>query len=220
MPDLRRETPREWPLPLDADLPAPSSSTAPTTASSPRSRSSPASPARSSRPRSSSILGFANLFADGVSMGASNVPRRALDPRGSRPSLAAGSLEERPRDLLRLPRGGRGASSRLPAAVSRGLAVRLGLRSFRPHPVRIGAGRSLFSDRAPLMAGLEMARHRRGGGKRGLRRGAGGAGDHGRGGVVRPPGRLTPAQAAFSSRMARSAARTKNPERVRPCISA
>lgn len=102
------------------------------------------------------ILGFANLFADGVSMGASNVlAERSTAEEADRPSLReasknglatfSGFLVAGVVPLL---------AYLLPFPEETAFAWACGLSALTLFG--IGAGRSLFSDRAPLMAGLEM----------------------------------------------------------------
>ncbi len=102
------------------------------------------------------ILGFANLFADGVSMGASNVlSERSTPTEASRPSLReasknglatfAGFLTAGIVPLL---------AYLLPVPAENAFSTACALSAVTLFAV--GAGRSLFSDRAWLQAGLEM----------------------------------------------------------------
>jgi len=102
------------------------------------------------------ILGFANLFADGVSMGASNV----LAERSTLAEVDRPSLQEASKNGLATFSGFLVAgvvpllAYLLPFPEGSQFAWACGLSALTLFG--IGAGRSLFSDRAPLMAGLEM----------------------------------------------------------------
>lgn len=102
------------------------------------------------------ILGFANLFADGVSMGASNVlSERSTPEEANRPTL-----QEASKNGLATFSGFLVAgvvpllAYLLPFPEGSQFAWACGLSAITLFA--IGAGRSLFSDRGWLMAGLEM----------------------------------------------------------------
>ncbi|MGJ3261637.1 MAG: VIT1/CCC1 transporter family protein [Salinarimonas sp.] len=102
------------------------------------------------------ILGFANLFADGVSMGASNV----LSVRSTPNEAERPSLREASRNGLATFGGFLVAgivpllAYLLPFPGGSSFAWACGLSALTLFGV--GAGRALFSDRAWLQAGLEM----------------------------------------------------------------
>lgn len=102
------------------------------------------------------ILGFANLFADGVSMGASNV----LSERSTPEAADRPSLQEASKNGLATFSGFLVAgvvpllAYLLPFPEETAFAWACGLSAVTLFGV--GAGRSFFSDRGWFMAGLEM----------------------------------------------------------------